>query len=148
MRPESPMVDRPDLDVGTSGPGGSPELDVCPMSVAEQRLWFLHRLQPDSTAYHIPAAWLLRGSLDIDALERAFQGIQARHEILRTTFDVLDDEPVQLISHAVDHRLHYEDLRGTELVADSEALRRRVREEQFRPFDLQTGPLFRTTLFQ
>jgi amino acid adenylation domain-containing protein len=124
------------------------ELDVCSMSFAEQRLWFLNLLQPDSLAYHIPMAWRIKGPVDAAALEKALREIQRRHETLRTTFDVIDDEPVQLISHSVNHRLARVDLRSEPADRKEEILREKVHEEQFKLFDLRRGPLLRTTLFQ
>ncbi|MET0124667.1 MAG: condensation domain-containing protein, partial [Pseudomonas caspiana] len=67
------------------------ELDVLPLSYAQERQWFLWQLEPDSSAYHMPTALRLQGELDIDALEQAFNALVARHDTLRTTF-ALDGE--------------------------------------------------------
>src|SRR6476661_7565379 len=74
------------------------EVFVFPLSFAQQRLWFLHLLDPQSAAYNMPFALRLSGQLDIPALERTLNEIIRRHEVLRTTFDVLEKEPVQLIA--------------------------------------------------
>src|SRR5918992_1328169 len=74
------------------------ELFVFPLSFAQQRLWFLHQMDPSSAAYNMPVAFRLSGPLDVAALGRALGEIVRRHEILRTTFDVLDEQPVQLIA--------------------------------------------------
>ena len=60
--------------------------DRIPLSFAQQRLWFLDRLEPGSSFYNIPVAIRLKGKLNVAALKRAFQALLERHEILRTTF--------------------------------------------------------------
>src|SRR5262249_50732228 len=67
------------------------------LSFAQQRLWFLHQLEPDSFAYNMPTALRLTGRLNTDALERGINEIIRRHESLRTTFRVVADQPVQVI---------------------------------------------------
>src|SRR5271166_5525673 len=69
-----------------------------PLSFSQQRLWFLHQLEPDSAAYNAIDAVRLSGPLDVDALRRGLDAIVARHEVLRTTFDLRDGEPVQAIA--------------------------------------------------
>src|SRR5262245_43276239 len=59
--------------------------NALPLSFAQQRLWFLHQLQPDSPAYTIPSPMRLQGPLDLAALRRTFDAIMRRHETLRTT---------------------------------------------------------------
>src|SRR5262249_45101737 len=71
---------------------------VLPLSFAQQRLWFLDQLQPGSAFYNIPAALRLTGKLDVDALRRSLSEIVRRHESLRTTFEIVDGEPVQVIA--------------------------------------------------
>src|SRR6476620_3222498 len=86
------------------------EVFVFPLSFAQQRLWFLHQLDPQSSAYNTPAALRLSGQLDIPALERTLNEIIRRHEVLRTTFDALDGEPVQLIATTQPLELPFTDL--------------------------------------
>ena len=69
-----------------------------PLSFAQQRLWFLQRLEPGSAAYNIPFAARLTGVLNIGAIQRALQTIVDRHESLRTTFAEMDDTPVQVVA--------------------------------------------------
>ncbi|MCP4655815.1 MAG: non-ribosomal peptide synthetase, partial [bacterium] len=69
-----------------------------PTSFAQERQWFLVELEPDTAAYNLPDAARLRGRLDLVALEASFQEIVRRHEVLRTTFRVVDGEPLQVIS--------------------------------------------------
>src|SRR2546425_582994 len=78
----------------------SPRADSepAPLSFAQQRLWFLAQLQPDSPLYNVPRTISLRGPLNVQALECALHALIERHETLRTTFPVVDGKPVQLIS--------------------------------------------------
>src|SRR6476619_5031234 len=74
---------------GTTGP--------CPVSFAQQRLWFLDQLEPGIPLYHILLALRLAGRLDVAALRQALDAILVRHEALRTTFDAIDGSPIQVI---------------------------------------------------
>src|SRR5471032_2812577 len=68
-----------------------------PLSYAQQRLLFLWQLEPDSAAYNMAAALRLRGELDESALQRAFEYLVQRHEVLRTRFQVDGEQPRQVI---------------------------------------------------
>ena len=68
------------------------------LSYAQQRLWFIDQLEPQSTLYNIPAAVRLTGELNLAALEQTFSEIVRRHEVLRTTFASVEGEPIQVIS--------------------------------------------------
>ena len=120
-----------------------------PLSFAQQRLWFLHRLDPASPAYHIPSALHLAGRLDLAALTMTLQRVTERHEALRTTFTLSGEEPVQrlgAIAAAPDLRLPLVDLSAlAEKLRRGEADRIAVAEGR-RPFDLQSGPLMRALL--
>lgn len=72
-----------------------PEGASAPLSLIQEQLWFLHRLDPDSTAYHLPRAVRLHGPLDVAALRGAFGALTARHAILRSTFHDDDGQPRQ-----------------------------------------------------
>ncbi|HLL47353.1 MAG TPA: condensation domain-containing protein, partial [Longimicrobiaceae bacterium] len=115
-----------------------------PLSFAQQRLWFIDRLEPGRSAYNIPGALRLRGPLDRDALERALGEVVRRHEALRTVFREVHGEPVQVVSAGAGPVLEDVDLAGA---AEAEVLRA-VRAEAERPFDLAAGPLFRTKLLR
>ena len=81
-----------------------------PLSFAQQRLWFLDQLEPDSCLYNIPTAMCLTGSLDVTALEQSLNQIVHRHETLRTTFSVVEDQPVQVIAPTLSLTLPVVDL--------------------------------------
>ena len=119
-----------------------------PLSFAQQRLWFLDRLQPESPLYNIPAALRLRGRLDLEALEKSFELIVRRHEILRTVFDEENGEPYQVISDQVRLPIEVVDLREIpDEQIESELLRLAV-EDSLRPFNLRKGPLLRVHLLR
>ena len=119
-----------------------------PLSYAQQRLWFLVQMEGVSEVYHMPFGVRLAGKLDRDALGLALDRIVQRHEALRTTFAMVDGEPVQRIAAAKDSHflLRDHDLRRH---ADSESgLRQLYEEEAHANFDLEAGPLIRGRLIR
>jgi aspartate racemase len=119
-----------------------------PLSFAQQRLWFLEQMEGALTAYNLPVAWRLRGPLNREALRRALEAIIRRHEPLRTTFAVVEEEPVQVIGALERFELPLEDLRG--LATDQQAavvVQRRTAEAE-RPFDLTRDLLLRASLLR
>src|SRR5262249_24984364 len=119
-----------------------------PLSFAQQRLWFLDQLVPDSPFYNIPGAWHLRGRLNQTVLEQSLNAVVSRHEILRTTFASVNGEPAQVIAPSLKLEVPVVDL--TNLVPEErEAKARQLAEENAqRPFDLTRGPLLRAQLFR
>ncbi|MDY7091401.1 MAG: amino acid adenylation domain-containing protein [Acidobacteriota bacterium] len=119
-----------------------------PLSYAQLRLWFLDQLNPGLTAYNIPTAWRLRGTLDADLLSRALVTVAARQEALRTGFHSPGGRAVQTVAPAVQVPLPLDDL--SELPEDSREpeLRRRLREEGAAAFDLSQPPLLRARLLR
>ncbi|RKG95647.1 non-ribosomal peptide synthetase, partial [Corallococcus sp. CA053C] len=119
-----------------------------PLSFAQQRLWLIDQLEPDSPLYNMPVAVRLDGALRTDVLERALQEVMRRHDALRTTFAQVDGEPVQIIHPEVVLPLGLVDLTGVEATQREAEARVRMEQEMRRPFDLRTGPLVRTLLFK
>ncbi|MCC6557952.1 MAG: amino acid adenylation domain-containing protein, partial [Polyangiaceae bacterium] len=117
-----------------------------PLSSAQQRLWFLHELDPASPAYTILIALRLSGPLDEGALRRSLDEIVRRHEALRTTFVLAGDEPAQVVAPAAPMPVQECDEEGLEGAARAARLAEIAREEGARPFDLARGPLARARL--
>ncbi|WP_455901355.1 non-ribosomal peptide synthase/polyketide synthase [Rhodococcus gordoniae] len=74
-----------------------PRPDRVPLSLAQQRMWFLNRFDTESSVDNIPVAVRLSGALDLGALQAAVQDLLARHEVLRTIYPEIDGQPYQLI---------------------------------------------------
>ncbi len=117
-----------------------------PLSFAQERLWFLNRLDPDSAAYTVAHAVSYDGPLDAAIVERALALLTARHETLRTTFEEIDGRPVQCIAPAGGVSLERIDLSPLGEARARQELPAVAREAFARPFSLEDGPLFRTTL--
>jgi amino acid adenylation domain-containing protein len=119
-----------------------------PLSFAQQRLWFLDQLEPESAAYNIPAAVRLSGALDVSALERSFKEVVRRHEILRATFPAMQGQPRQVVAPEAQVNLRVEDLQHLPEDAREAEIQRRAAEEAARPFSLSAGALFRVVLLK
>ncbi|MBT8421605.1 MAG: non-ribosomal peptide synthetase, partial [Gammaproteobacteria bacterium] len=111
-------------------------------SFAQQRLWFLDQLEPGSPVYNINMAFRLRGDLDVSALQTAVNQLVARHETLRTTFDAVDQETIQVIAEAPSPVPVMQSECGAQ---DEMAMLRSFAAE---PFDLARGPLLRVHLLR
>jgi amino acid adenylation domain-containing protein len=114
-----------------------------PLSFAQQRLWFIDQLDPGNAAYNIPGAVRLEGKFDLDALEYVMNEIVRRHEILRTRFEVVEAEPIQVIEKWEPRRLDVKDLTSLTYEEKNEEATRIAREEAKTGFDLGLGPLLR-----
>ncbi|HEY1271032.1 MAG TPA: amino acid adenylation domain-containing protein, partial [Terriglobales bacterium] len=119
-----------------------------PLSFAQQRLWFLNQMEPDSPFYNIPQTLRLRGPLNVEALRSSLNEVIRRHEVLRTSFAIVSNRPVQVIAREVDLPLPVVDLgEMPQDQRDAEALRL-ARAEARRPFDFSRGPMLRPTLLR
>ncbi len=119
---------------------------TAPLSFAQERLWFLDQLEPESPVYNLPAALRLAGALDPAALRRAIADVVARHEALRTTFRSVGGELVQEIGPPLPFTLPAIDLAGLGAPARAAEALRLARAEALRPFSLARGPLLRAAL--
>jgi len=136
----------PRVDVDAEGR----QVAVYPASIGQQRLWFLDQLDPTAgAAYHLAAGLQLQGSLDRGALRATLDTIVARHEALRTSFVVLDSQPVQRIAPAeVGFHLIEHDLSGQSGAAQQQRVNELSGSEATERFDLSTGPLIRGQLLR
>ncbi|HYP01542.1 MAG TPA: amino acid adenylation domain-containing protein, partial [Pyrinomonadaceae bacterium] len=136
------------------GAGVAPEIKPVsregdlPLSFAQQRLWFLDQLVPDSPFYNLPLAVQLVGQLDHDALEQTLSEIMRRHETLRTSFPAVDGQPVQVVSPAHRANIPVIDLTPVNEGEREAEVRRRAAAETQTPFDLSRVPLLRATLLR
>ncbi|MFN6560836.1 MAG: amino acid adenylation domain-containing protein [Nostoc sp. ChiSLP01] len=117
-----------------------------PLTFAQQRLWFLNQLHPNSTSYNIPVGIRVTGRLNQAALEQSLNKIVQRHEVLRTTFAVIDSEPVQVIHSAPNSIISVVDLRNLPVIKRETEIKQLLIEAAQCPFDLGVGLLLRTTL--
>lgn len=119
-----------------------------PLSYAQQRLWFLHWLEPDSPAYNLPGALHLAGHLHRGVLKRSLEEILRRHEILRAKFISVDGRPYQIIDPVLRLDLPVVDLGGWPPEERELEMQRLAKAEARSPFDLAEGPLLRATLLR
>jgi amino acid adenylation domain-containing protein len=121
------------------------DLSALPVTLSQQRLWFLHRLDPQDASYNMFSAHRLYGTLRIDALQQALTQMLHRHESLRARFVELDGGPIQIIASSTEMDVEYIDLGPVPAPQREEQARRLVSERTNTPFDLAAGPLLRVT---
>ncbi|MFD2673094.1 amino acid adenylation domain-containing protein, partial [Marinicrinis sediminis] len=125
-----------------------PELEEAPyyaLSSGQTRLYLLHQMEHVGTSYHLPAAMRISGKLNLQAFKTAFEQVISRHESLRTTFEMQDGRPVQVIHKGFEFQL--EQLEGTgsgqaDEIDKPQAVDEMIRQF-IRPFNLKELPLFR-----
>ena len=117
-----------------------------PLSADQRGLWFLQKLNPSSSAYHVPCSVFLEGHLDEPNLRRAVERFVQRHEVLRTLFPSRDGEPVQKILSNFALPWTYESLE--DLADPRSAAAQRARSATDLPFDLEREIPFRALLFR
>ncbi|RIK32674.1 MAG: non-ribosomal peptide synthetase [Anaerolineae bacterium] len=136
---------------------GQDEFDIPPLkpmtrdgyprlSFSQERMWFVQQLVPETTAYNITGNVSIKGRLNPQALEQAFNMVIDRHEILRTIFEIVDGEPVQVIknsSHLSMPVINLETMSDLERTARLDELLASAAKE---PFNLAHGPLIRAFL--
>ena len=120
--------------------------ELCPLSLDQERLWFIDQLEPNSSAYNLCSVFRLTGTLDLLALEESFDEILRRHEALRTTFAAVNGVPHQVIAPASKMSLEQVDLSQIPEAEREERLQQLVGLKGRAPFNLASGPLFRPSL--
>jgi len=139
-----PGVTRADNDL----PAKEAEVFVMPCSVSQQRFWLLDQLYPANSALNIPLAVQFDGPLDIAVLEQALNAIVARHEVLRTSFAVVDGVARQIIKSDVPLHLGLIDLTNVPAEKRRERVDQEMIAEAARPLSLAEAPVFRTVLLR
>jgi len=119
-----------------------------PLSYAQLRMWFLAQLEPESATYNIPVALALEGPLQVSLMEAALNRIVSRHEVLRTTFVLEADQPVQQVHAALPLHIETASLDSVSPDAREARARQLLEQEALRPFDLERGPLLRGVLLR
>ncbi len=117
-----------------------------PLSFAQQQLWLLYQLEHGRTAYNLPEAMRLTGTLHIDVLVRTLNEVVRRHEILRTVFPMIDDQAVQIVQPPSALEVPVVDLCAVPREEQEAIIHRRTREEAHYPFDLARGPMVRFSI--
>ena len=116
---------------------------LLPVSFGQQRLWFLHQMEPSSPVYNIPLILGLKGVAVLDHVRKALAFLVRRHEVFRTTFAESGGQPVLVIASQGEIPLQVEDFRSIGREGAAAAYRQVATEELQRPFDLARGPLIR-----
>jgi amino acid adenylation domain-containing protein len=125
-----------------------PREGALPLSYAQERLWFLHRLEPGSTAYNIFYGIRLSGDLEPGLLAQVLSAVVRRHESLRTRFVELAGQPRQVIDAPKPFVQAEVDLRGLPAARRAALVQEVAAVEEARPFDLSRGPLLRMKLLR
>ena len=119
-----------------------------PLSWAQERLWFLNQLEGSSATYNMPGAIRVSGNLELNALQQALSEIVRRHEILRTSFQNVNGTPIQVIDPEATLNIKMVDLQQLEATERETVLQQQVQKEAITPFDLESAPLIRCSLWQ
>lgn len=123
-------------------------IKIAPLSFSQQQMWVIEQMFPGNHAYNLPLAFRLKGNLDVELLQRCFNKIIRRHEILRTTFNFVDNQPCQLIhreNHLVIKKIYLKDYINEN---STEILENLATREVKIPFDISILPLIRVTLIE
>jgi FkbH-like protein len=118
------------------------------LSFAQQRQWLLNQFAPNSPVYNAPEVLRIRGTLDAEVLERSLNEIVRRHEVLRTTYRLSNNQPTQVIQPNLWVPLVTKDVGNISEEGREAEAKRLVQEEIQRPLDLANGPVLRALLVQ
>ncbi|MCA2655313.1 non-ribosomal peptide synthetase [Microcystis sp. M061S2] len=119
-----------------------------PLSYAQQRLWFLDQLEPNSPFYNISLALHLAGNLQVDVLEKSLQEIIQRHESLRTNFATIEGNPVQVIKPESNWQLTLVNGKDSPKYREEQEIKKWLEIHSHQPFDLANDSLIRATLLK
>ncbi|HSS48749.1 MAG TPA: amino acid adenylation domain-containing protein, partial [Thermoanaerobaculia bacterium] len=119
-----------------------------PLSFAQQRLWFIDQLEPQSTVYNMPMWLAAKGRLAVDVLVQSLREVVRRHEVLRTVFRAVDGQPFQVVSAEVRLEGPVVDLMGLTPEDRQRQTERLIEENARLPFFLDRGPLMRLRLLR
>ena len=122
------------------------DTNVFPLSFAQERLWFFTQLEPESPLYNLPVAIKFTGELKVDILQKVFERLVERHEILRTTFEVRGKKQVQVIQEPYTWDMPVENFDHLSSDEQHKVIINKVSEEVLKLFDLGSLPLMRTRL--
>ena len=136
--------------LGAPGAPGKPDDDILafPLSPAQRRIWLDNERRPGNPAYNASFRWGLKGQLDLSALQRSFNEIVARHEVLRATFVSIDGEIHQQIAPSLSLLIPVTDLRNSPEAHREAEIERICAAEATRLFNLEKGPLIRVGLLR
>lgn len=124
------------------------DVQIFPTSFAQQHIWTLEQLEANKAINNSFIAVHLKLPMILDALERSLNVVVLRHGVLRTTFQMIEEQLVQVIAPTLTIPLSVVDLRNFSEVERKNAIHRLTTEEALKPFDLTYGPLVRTNLLQ
>ncbi|MEM7112071.1 MAG: amino acid adenylation domain-containing protein [Chloroflexota bacterium] len=113
-----------------------------PISENQHGLWLLQTTRPDLIAFNVSSAFRVQGALDVETLRTALEKTVCQHPLLRTTFTIQDETPVQYVHSTLTPQFDHVDATGMSV----EALQAQVQQKHDRPFNLETGPLTRLTV--
>jgi amino acid adenylation domain-containing protein len=150
-------AERPTTEEPVAGPGNGQleppivavsRTGVLPLSFAQQRLWFLDQLEPNNAFYNVPGIFRLTGQLSVVALQQSLNEIVRRHEVLRSTFTVVEGQPTLLINPATPLVMPLIDLSQLSESERETASWQLINEDAQRPFDLTQSPFMRVTIIR
>ncbi len=114
-----------------------------PLSYSQQRLWFINEIMPNNSVYNEPIGLSIKGNLDVSLLMKSFREIVKRHDILRTSFAMANEEPVQIVHNYIEFDIPVIDLCNFDAIKAKKILRNYAEIESTTSFDLTNCPLFR-----
>src|SRR5439155_10084154 len=125
-----------------------PNRDSAPLSFTQRQMWVIDQMTPGNPAYNLPYGYRLRGPLKLTALEHSFNEVIKRHDALRTTFAVKDEEPLQLIHPDLKIKINVTELDHLTGGERENRLQALASEVSVKSFDLSRLPLIRVSLFK